>query len=264
MAQNRRVAYDDDAIVVLGDKIYLRSQKRDPFEVYEKHTLKKIEIEKISNSKLQWQKPMVEDRSLEFSPLMTDGKYIYVISVRKNCLQSEEEYYDDMSKYVEFQYVVEGYDPSDNYKSVKQVILRKQNKNGAFYKAKNMKPGQWLREQMWATNGEYLLCFSDDGRLRYFSLQSGKVFKKQRTNFDSADHVLKGSGSNLFINISAQECKTFVVENFTYDEKLKESVEEMGKILAVLDEKKEKVTDKVVEDNLLDSIMFGGAEVTSE
>ena len=92
---------------------------------------------------------------------------------------------------------------------------------------------------MWATNGDYLVCYSDDGKIRYFDLSTGKLAIKWATAFDSADHVLKSSTSNLFIKLSNSECTTFVIQHFKFDSKMKENELEMDELLAVLDKKKD-------------------------
>ena len=44
-AQNKEVDYDRDSLMILGDKIYLRSESKSPFQIYDKETLQKIEID---------------------------------------------------------------------------------------------------------------------------------------------------------------------------------------------------------------------------
>ena len=67
------------------------------------------------------------------------------------------------------------------FKFVKEVALKRKNTYRDFKKEKNTT--EWLRKQQWATNGEYLACFSPDGRLRCFSLETGKIEYKTETGF---------------------------------------------------------------------------------
>lgn len=75
-------------LLCLNKKIYCRSEnlKPQPFVVINPETLEEekeeFELEK-EDSNLEWKENSDTGRSLTFTPLLTDGNYIYAISQKK-------------------------------------------------------------------------------------------------------------------------------------------------------------------------------------
>lgn len=88
---NEKLCKEESSMVLLNDKLYIRYKDLapQPFVVVDKHTLKVEEMDPNLNfdpkegdiHSLQWKGRDEENgRSLTYTPMITDGQYLYVIS----------------------------------------------------------------------------------------------------------------------------------------------------------------------------------------
>jgi hypothetical protein len=90
--------------------------------------------------------------------------------------------------------VVEVYDPAKSFEFVKAVTLYKNKHFEPLVKEKNSE--EWLQGTQWATNGTVLACFTQNGKVRFFSLETGVKVSKQKTSFPTDGIVVYDSGAN--------------------------------------------------------------------
>lgn len=95
--------------------------------------------------------------------------------------------------------MVEVYDPAKSFEFVRAVTLFKDKHFEPFVKEKNSE--DWLRAAQWATNGSVLACFTGNGKVRFFSLETGARLSKRKTELSSSGLVVHDSATNQFVNI---------------------------------------------------------------
>ena len=172
--------------MLVEGKIYMRSSdyKPAPFVTIECETLQEVKIkpelkfDEQSKDKptIQWLDANEETgRSLGFSPMFSDGTFIYVIAIQKDKKDAANS--DESSTKPKL--VVECYDPSKNYEFVKATSLSKNTHLEPFVLGENTEDD--LKKAQWATNGSILVCFPvDKPKARFFSLETGiKVSSKK-------------------------------------------------------------------------------------
>lgn len=129
--------------MLLGDKLYIGhkilADVKKPFIIVDKNTLKPVGEEEVKydapegqNQSLLWTDVDEKGRSLTYTPLITDGKLIYVIS---RCTPPEDEAAAEKKGYT--QLVVEVYDPQQGYKFIRMLTLMKKNQANPFRKKDN-------------------------------------------------------------------------------------------------------------------------------
>jgi hypothetical protein len=126
-------------LIHLNNKLYCRAEnlKPKPFVVINSKTLEEekeeFELEKEDHN-LEWTENEDTGRSLTYTPLLTDGNYIYVVAQKKAPKKKSEENKEgeeaEQAEKPEDQkppmLVVECYDPStSSFKFVKEVFLYK-------------------------------------------------------------------------------------------------------------------------------------------
>jgi hypothetical protein len=149
----------------LNNKLYCRleSAKPRPFVVLNPITLEEtkeeVELDK-EDQNLEWKENEDTGRSLTYSPLISDGNYIYVIAQKKAPKKSAEELKEgeeaeqrenESSKPPMF--VVEQYDPSTpSFTLVRETFLYKNEDLIPFMKNNNSV--DFLKNNSFATNGQ--------------------------------------------------------------------------------------------------------------
>lgn len=148
------------------------SLKPKPFVRLDPTTLEEDEKEEFEleadKNNLEWKENEETGRSLTFTPLFTDGHYLYVISQRKapkaakgkycvhinQSLDAAEDKKEDQDKPPMF--VVEVYDPSTKaFAFVREVALYKNEDFEPFIK--NSNSVDFLKDSSFATNGQVLV-----------------------------------------------------------------------------------------------------------
>jgi hypothetical protein len=151
----------------------------------------KFEPKEGQTQSLQWTEENEETgRSLAYTPLVTDGTYVYVIA-RQGRPKGEQAPEDEE---VVHKLVVEVYNPANSFEFVRAVTLYKDKHFEPFVKEKNSE--DWLRAAQWATNGTVLACFTGNGKVRFFSLETGAKVSKRKTDFSSDGIVVYDGGTN--------------------------------------------------------------------
>ena len=131
-------------------------------------------------------------RSLEYTPLITDGTYIYVIAKEKDP-KSEEQKDADEEEDAAPKLVLEVYD--QEYKFVRGVTLCKRNAATPFKKSDNS--DDWMRKTKWATNGQAIACFTSDRKARFFSIETGLYLAKEKyEDLEENDFVMCDPATN--------------------------------------------------------------------
>jgi hypothetical protein len=192
-------------------KLYVRNAdcKPAPFQVFNPETLEEIKPEegdKTFEPKegdercLKWKELSEETgRSLEYTPLITDGQLVYVISIRgPSKKQNEEAEAKSESKNSWRKMVVEVYDPAKNWEFVREVILMSHDTKEHYDKhSKDMK--DWMLNATWACNGQFLVCFkhNNSANRRQWDLKTGAQVAK--TYLDNIHTVLAhNTQTNIF------------------------------------------------------------------
>jgi hypothetical protein len=137
------------SMMQLEDKIYIRHSeiKPAPFTVIDKNTLQEVKIdpeikfETNQTQTIQWKSEDDFGRSLEYTPLITDGTFVYVIAKYRTPKNQDEEPDEDEDKSPKL--VVEVYDPSKGFQFVKMVTLMRRKSEAPFVKSNNSV--EWLQ-----------------------------------------------------------------------------------------------------------------------
>lgn len=121
---------------------------------------------------------------------------VYVISKLGLTEEQEEEQKDAEEPDNIPKLALEVYDPSNDFKFVKQVTLCKKNK-APFKKSGNS--DEWLRKTKWASNGQVIACFTDDGKIRFFSIETGHMVSKQLAeDYEAGDFIMSDPVTTQF------------------------------------------------------------------
>jgi hypothetical protein len=189
--------------MLLDGKLYFRHVdiKPAPFVLIDRDTLEEVKLDEElkfepkegQKESLQWADEHEETkRSLAYTPLVTDGTYVYVIARQGQPERPDGEQAPDDEEEAVIKLVVEVYDPAKSFEFVKSVILYKNKHFEPFVKDKNSE--EWLRKTQWATNGTVLACFTDNAKVRFFSLETGAKVAKEYTDLPSGGiHVYDNS-----------------------------------------------------------------------
>jgi len=202
MARNSELDKAKGSLMLLDGKLYFRHEgiKPAPFVLVDRDTLEEVKMDPELKfepkegqiQSLQWAEENEETkRSLTYTPLVTDGTYVYVIA-RQGQPQGEQAPEDEEEAVIKL--VVEVYDPAKSFEFVKSVILYKNKHFEPFVKDKNSE--DWLRKTQWATNGTVLACFTDNAKVRFFSLETGAKVAKEYTDLPSSGIVVYDNSTN--------------------------------------------------------------------
>jgi len=154
------------AILHLNGKLYVRAEslKPKPFVVVNPNTLEEESKEEFAleqeDKNLEWKENEETGRSLLYTPIFTDGTFIYVVSMKKapkkkdENKDGEEAENNDANKPPML--IVECYDPSTpSFKFVKETPLYKNEEYEPFIKKSNS--SDFLKDSSFATNGQVLV-----------------------------------------------------------------------------------------------------------
>jgi hypothetical protein len=210
------------SMVLFKGQLYVRNadDKPLPFKIYDADSLERVEIE---DEEKRYEPPEGETRSIQWTelnedtgrqlgatPLITDGTYLYVVSLQQKTKAEKEKVSAVSGEDDKPKLVVEIYDPNPNkseknrrskkdrkgeagspeqqqgsaYKFVRQVTLYKNEHKTLFCKHDN-KPEIFSHTE-WATNGQHLLCFYK-GKAMLFDLETGVREVKERIQDDGED-----------------------------------------------------------------------------
>ena len=203
MARNSELSSDRGSLMLLDGKLYFRHPgiKPAPFVLIDRDTLEEVKLDEELKfepkegqiQSLQWAEEHEETkRSLAYTPLVTDGTYVYVIA--RQGQPEAEQAPDDEEEQAVIKLVVEVYDPAKSFEFVKSVILYKNKHFEPFVKDKNSE--DWLRRTQWATNGTVLACFTDNAKVRFFSLETGAKVAKEYHDLGDSGIVVYDNSTN--------------------------------------------------------------------
>jgi len=205
VAVNKDLDKPNASLMLLGGKLYLRHSdiKPVPFVIINKETLEEVKQEpelkyepkEGETRSIQYTETNEETgRTLGYTPLVTDGTLVYVIARQGLSKEVKDKAGEDVSK--DLKYVVEVYDPAKNFEFVRAVPLIKNQHFEPF--VKESKDEAWLRAAQWATNGSVLACFTSNGLVRFFSLETGVKVCKKRTDYNDGHLIVYESATNQF------------------------------------------------------------------
>lgn len=191
------------SMMILNDKIYIRHEdmEKSCLSIFDMNTLEeikreseeKIEPKEGSDKSILWKSEDEETgRSMTFSPMTTDGTYVYLISRRcqpKNAKETVEN--EDENQPTKL--YVEVFDPSKNFEFVREVLLLKKAHGEPWVKDENSQ--DLLKKLAIFTNGTHL-CVVYNAKIIFFNLTSGKQDAKLHCEqdgvimFDSKDNQM--------------------------------------------------------------------------
>lgn len=169
------------SMIILDNKIYIRhnNQEKSCLSIFNMQTLEevkreteeKIEPKEGSDKSILW-KSEDEDtgRSLTYSPMATDGTFVYLLSRRckpknsKDTVEIEDE--NQPTKLY-----VEVYDSTKNFEFVREVLLLKKAHGEPWVKDDNSE--SQVEKLAMFTNGTHL-CLVHNSKILFFNLTSGK------------------------------------------------------------------------------------------
>lgn len=188
--------YESGTLLLMGDKLYLRHKPegdaKNPWSIVDKDFLNVTKLtedymkenfpepaegeeDKEQEPSIKWKKDDGEGgRTLAYTPMFTDGNYLYTIS-RVIATSKEEE---DAGDSLPTKFQCEIYDPKNNFKFVRAISLYKNAQKEHLVKESNTE--DFLKRTRWATNGEYLMMFAAKGKMRFISLKTGIVVSKKQ------------------------------------------------------------------------------------
>lgn len=131
-AENADYQRTDVSMMLYDGKLYVRYKELapEPFIVLDKHTLREVDVDpdqdyepEEGGKSIHWtERDEDTGRSLAYTPLITDGKHVYVIARYFESKEQKEARAGNGSEPCP-DLVVEVYDPSDNFRFIRQVTL---------------------------------------------------------------------------------------------------------------------------------------------
>ncbi|CDW73494.1 UNKNOWN [Stylonychia lemnae] len=209
------------SLLHLNGKLYCRADsiKPKPFVVINTNTLEEekdeFELEK-EDQNLEWKENEETGRSLTHTPLISDGRYIYVIAQKKAPKKKKEDSKEGDEDNAEQDkddnkppmLVVECYDPqTPSLKFVREVFLYKNEDYQPFIKSSNSV--DFIRDSSYTTNGQVILIQTNTHTF-VFDLKTGfRIFKVKFTSEDDQNKkLIYDFQNNVFYSFKHTQEKT--------------------------------------------------------